>query len=107
MAIGGKREGAGRKSAWRSPTKMMRLPQPHEQQILDYARLLDSDSESNGGAGAEANDSESKSFTELEIAEAIAAVVMSVRPGDRRAANALFKKLLAKLEETCSPLHRV
>ncbi|MBD2462277.1 hypothetical protein H6G89_14610 [Oscillatoria sp. FACHB-1407] len=85
MAIGGKRPGAGRKSAWRSPTKMMRLPARFETQIVDFAKALDSDSES------------LTRLTEQEIKDAIAAVVVSVRPGDRRAANLLFKKLLAKL----------
>lgn len=89
MAIGGKREGAGRKSQWRSPTKMMRLPALFEREIVEFAKHLDSDAESRAS---------NRLVSEQEIKGAIAAVVMSVRPGDRRAANALFKKLLAKLE---------
>ena len=39
---GGKRPGAGRKSKWRSPTKMVRLPEKFEAQLVAYAKLLDS-----------------------------------------------------------------
>ncbi len=66
---------------------MIRVPAEFEDQLLAIAHRLDdgySDSESN------------LSLDELE--KAIAAVVMSIRPGDRRAANLLFKKLLARLK---------
>ena len=38
---GGARPGAGRKGKWRSPTKLMRLPEQFEQEIMAYAELLD------------------------------------------------------------------
>jgi hypothetical protein len=93
MAIGGKREGAGRKSQWRSPTKMMRLPGCYENEILEFAKSLDSESESGASTVA------MQSYTEMEIAEAIASTLMSLRPGDRAAANRLFRKVLKRLQE--------
>jgi hypothetical protein len=91
--IGGKREGAGRKSAWRSPTKMIRLPAQYENKITEYARLLDSDSDS--GAATDG-----KFYSEAELNEAITAVVLTLKPGDRRAANSLFKKFRLRLESS-------
>lgn len=73
----------GRPSSWRSPTKMMRLPARYERQIVEFAHRLDSESEEAGG----------------ELRRAIDTVLLSLRPGDRREAKALFKKLLVRLEE--------
>ena len=90
MAIDGKREGAERKSQWRSPTKMIRLPEKYEAQIIAYAKLLDSESES------VRIDFETRFHGELM--RRLDTVLMRIRPSDRRAANQLFKKLLpAKL----------
>jgi hypothetical protein len=80
---GGYRIGAGRKSQWRSPTKMMRLPAQYEQQIIEYARLLDSESES----------TELLDF-ETQLQERIDRVLLSIKPSERRAATKLFKKLI-------------
>lgn len=43
--MGGARPGAGRKSKWRSPSKMVRIPKKYEAEILEYAKLLDTDAE--------------------------------------------------------------
>jgi hypothetical protein len=88
---GGYRIGAGRKSQWRSPTKMMRLPAQYEQQILEYARLLDSDLESN--ELLHNSESESNRFDE-ELQQRIDRVLLSIKPSERRAASKLFKKLI-------------
>ncbi len=90
MAIGGKRPGAGRKSSWRSPTKMMRLPARYESAIIDYAKHLDSASES--------NEFESKSNELATLRSHVDAILLSLRPGDRASAKRLFNKLLARLE---------
>jgi hypothetical protein len=79
--MGGYRVGAGRKSQWRSPTKMIRLPAQYEAQILEYARLLDSESESPIDFDA-------------ELKRRIDQVLMTIKPSDRAAAKRLFKKLL-------------
>jgi hypothetical protein len=84
MAIGGKRVGAGRKSQWHSPTKMMRLPAKYEQQIADYAKALDSESNS----GSSLNDFESK------LQQRISSVLLTLPPSQRREAAKLYKKLL-------------
>jgi hypothetical protein len=64
---------------------MMRLPAEYEHQIVEYAKQLDSEAES----------------AELNLAALqghVEAVLLSLRPGDRRAAAKLFNKLLARLE---------
>jgi hypothetical protein len=80
MAIGGAREGAGRKSQWRSPTKMIRIPEKYEAQIIDYAKRLDSESE----------------FTfEQELQRRVDLILMRIQPSQRREAAKLYKKLLS------------
>jgi hypothetical protein len=82
MAIGGYREGAGRKSQWRSPTKMMRLPARYEAQIIAYAKLLDSESKS-GASCFQAH---------------VESVLLSIPPNQRRSAKRLLNKLVAQIE---------
>lgn len=88
MAIGGKREGSGRKSTWNhTPTKMMgRLPAIFESQIFEYARKLDSESESGATDQVAA------------LREHMDAVLLSLRPSERKAAGKLFKKLLERYQ---------
>lgn len=84
MATGGKREGAGRKSAWNNPTKMIRLPAKYETEIVEYAKRLDSDSESTG----------------VDLQSHINAVLLTIPPRQRRDAAKLFKKLTDHLAQS-------
>lgn len=77
----------GRPSSWRSPTKMIRLPEKYEAQIIEYAKKLDSESES------------SEQDQAVVLRGHIEAIVLSLPPGDRRVANRLFKKLLRRYED--------
>ncbi|NJR63192.1 MAG: hypothetical protein HC769_33075 [Cyanobacteria bacterium CRU_2_1] len=86
MGIGGKRPGAGRKSRWRSSTKMMRLPAIYEAELNRIAHCLD-----------QGKRLEPDSFTLDEINLAIAGVLLSIPPRDRRKANRLFQKMLKRL----------
>lgn len=76
----------GRSSNWRSATKMMRLPARHEAEIFVYAHRLDSGEPVPGD----------------ELQQAIDAVLLSLRPGDRKSARSLFKKLLRRLEPSAA-----
>lgn len=85
MGIGGKRVGAGRKSDWRSPTKMMRLPAAYQEQITEYAKLLDSEAQS-------------ETITLHDQVEAqVNQLLVTLKLSDRAAAKKLFKKLLIRL----------
>jgi hypothetical protein len=68
---------------------MMRLPAKFEREITEYARFLDSESYS-------AVDS-IPPITLPELNEQTNAVLLSLRPGDRKQAGALFKKLIKRL----------
>jgi hypothetical protein len=87
---GGYRVGAGRKSQWRSPTKMMRLPAQLESELVTIAHKLDT---------GEPLDSMGFTFTLDELNSAMVAVLMSIPPRDRKDANRLYKKLLRRLRE--------
>lgn len=84
---GGYRPGAGRKSQWSRPTKMIRLPAEFEAELLAIAHRMDEN---------QLSESESK-FSLEQIETAIAGVVMSIPPPDRRQAKKLFKKLMGRL----------
>jgi len=81
---GGYRAGAGRKSQWNRPTKMIRVPIEFEAELLEIAHRLD--------------DGYTSPVFMKDVDAAIAAVVMEVAPPKRRAAIALFKKLRLRLE---------
>ncbi|HEY9631021.1 MAG TPA: hypothetical protein V6C84_27335 [Coleofasciculaceae cyanobacterium] len=83
---GGYRPGAGRKSQWNRPTKMIRVPAEFEAELLAIAHKLD-----DGHTIVDA-------LTTDQMEAAIAATVMSIPPRDRRAAIALFKKLRLRLQ---------
>lgn len=91
--VGGYRVGAGRKSQWRSPTKMMRLPAVYESEIVAIARRMD--------AGEAIDDAPQlgQTFTQTELDEAIAWVLVRVPPSNRAATAKLFKKLAARIGE--------
>lgn len=80
---GGFRVGAGRKSTWQRPTKMMRLPAEFEDQLVEFARKLDT------------GEVESISFNDFQLA--VVAVLVSMPPLRRREASRLFKKLRRQL----------
>jgi hypothetical protein len=67
---------------------MIRLPARYESQIIEYARLLDSDSESEA----------EPRFRLSQIESHVAEVLLSLRPGERMKALALFKKLTKRLQ---------
>lgn len=83
MVAGGKREGAGRKSSWNGPTKMIRLPAKYEAEIIEYAKRLDSDSKS----------------PEVDLQSHINAVLLTIPPRQRAEAAKLFKKLTDRLNQ--------
>jgi hypothetical protein len=82
MAIGGYRVGAGRRSRWSRPTKMIRLPAEFEPELVQLAHQLDE--------GQQA-------FTRSDLDGAIESVLLSMPPLRRREANRLFKKLRCQL----------
>jgi hypothetical protein len=96
MSISGKREGVGRKSHWRSPTKMMRLPVHYEQQILDYAHHLESEAESE--PTSDESESESESITLAELQVQIRSLLLSIPPKQRVLAARWLKRLLKQLD---------
>jgi len=81
---GGYRVGAGRKSQWNRPTKMIRVPIEFEGELLEIAHRLD--------------DGHTNPVFMEHVDAAIASVVMSMQPRDRRGAIALFKKLRLRLD---------
>jgi|GEM_PF-2657896 hypothetical protein len=85
MPIGGVRPGAGRKSQWQGKTKMMRLPAEHEQQLISYAHRL------------EAGESEMISRDDLTVA--IASVLLTIPPHDRRKVKRLFDRVIQKIND--------
>ena len=92
--MGGARPGAGRKSKWRSPTKMVRLPEQYEAQILEYAKLLDEGVEHTLTVHSETDeedpDPESKSI------EAIATeFLLTLTPKARKESKKLLDKFTA------------
>lgn len=77
----------GRKSLWNHPTKLIRLPATFEAEILEYAHRLDS---------AKPVDFATESIKDL-LQPQINAIVMGLKPGERRSALRLFKKLTDRL----------
>jgi len=94
MAIGGKRTGAGRKPTWHSQTKMMRLPAVYESEIVAVARRMDA------GEVIEESPPLGQTFTQSELDEAIAWVLVRTPPSNRAATAKLFKKLAARIRES-------
>lgn len=66
---------------------MIRLPEKYETEIIEYARLLDSE--------AQPDTPELRDQVQTEINH----VLMSLKPSDRAAAKKLFKKLLDRFPE--------
>lgn len=87
MAVGGYREGSGRKSKWNHPTERMRLPAKFRAEIEEFAAMLDSGKES-----------DSVPFSEID--QAIAEVLQTSRlsKSDRIRAGRLFDKLRQQLK---------
>lgn len=93
---GGYRVGAGRKSQWNSPTKMMRLPAAFEVELTAIAHRLDDGLD----AGLDEVDATEKLFTIDELTLAIAAVLVRVPPLNRAAAGKLLKKVATHIRES-------
>jgi hypothetical protein len=83
--IGGYRVGAGRKSSWTRPTKMMRLPAEFEAELTAIAHKLDQ------------SEASQPVYTLQEINDAIVAVLLKIRPLDRKLASPYYKRLIKKL----------
>lgn len=86
----------GRKSPWHSPTKMIRLPAAYEAEIIAFAHKLD------GSSAAEDIQDVEQSF-EAKFNNHVNRVLMSLRPGDRRFAKRIFKKLADRLQMVNRP----
>ena len=84
--IGGYRVGAGRKSNWTRPTKMIRLPAEFESELVELAHKLDE-------SGTQ------PIYTLQQINDAIVATLLTVRPLDRKVAASYMKKLIKRLAQ--------
>ena len=81
----------GRPSKWLGVSKMMRLPEAHENRLQDLAHQLE--------AGEEF-------VAESHLQDAMRVVLQKLRPQDRRRARNLFKRLEAELNWHTSPAER-
>lgn len=90
MAIGGKREGAGRKPKWGDrPTKKMLIPIEYEAAIEDFLRSLESSTEIKSEAES--------TYSIAQLEEAMNAIALATKPSERAIALKLFKKLLREI----------
>lgn len=74
-----------RPADWQTPTKMIRLPEAHEEQLKAAAHQL------------EAGD---RLIPASELEAATRAALQTMRPSDRRAALRAYQRLISRLLET-------